>query len=234
MRYESIIEARGSVTFPDFAGERVYMEPFFKKEGLPTSLKHWQKTVDAMLDGIDTDGPVYLMIDQSAVKAGNFQRRPGLHIDGYWNPGNAGHGGHRTMSGHGTHRSIVTSHYPAPFRHGPTRAPAHRPLPTPRVPRRHESGAFGSLPWEQASFSDPEAIILATNIQASRGFTGTYSGPIGDMGDCNHVDTSEMKEIQINCGRVYAGNVTMLHETLQVQEDSLRTLVRLNVPGWTP
>lgn len=229
--------------FPEYAAERVYMEPFFKKKGLPAHLGHWQKTIDAMLDGIETDEPIYLMIDQSAVKAGEFQRRPGVHIDGYWNPGISGHGGHRTMSGHGshrpmaghgTHRPFVMGHNPSPFRHGPQRAPTHGPRQTPSFPRRHEAGPNSFVPWDQASFSEPEAIILATNIQASRGFSGIYSGPIGDMGDCSHIDTSGMTEVQVEAGRVYAGNITMLHETLKVEEDSLRTLVRLNVPGWTP
>jgi hypothetical protein len=43
-----------------------------------------------------------------------------------------------------------------------------------------------------------------------------------------------MDEIILDSGRVYAGNVTMLHESIPVPFDCLRTLVRLNVPGWTP
>jgi hypothetical protein len=109
---ESTVQQRGQVTFPAFTGERVYMHEFTKSAGLPNNLKRWQDTVDQMLDGVDADGPIYLMIDQAAVKAGLTHRRPGLHVDGYWNPGGfdhgrnpPGHGGHRGVSMHG-HRSI--------------------------------------------------------------------------------------------------------------------------------
>lgn len=83
---QSIIKERSPVTFPRFIGERVYMRPFFQSEDLPSDLLRWQLTVDAMLDGVATDGPIYLMIDQGAVGAGIPHRRPGVHIDGYWEP----------------------------------------------------------------------------------------------------------------------------------------------------
>ena len=36
-------------------------------------------------------------------------------------------------------------------------------------------------------------------------------------------------------GRVWAGEaLSFLHESLPLQVHALRTLVRLNVPGWTP
>jgi hypothetical protein len=82
----SIVQARSRVTFPAHTGERIYMLPFKQAEGLPFDLRCWQPTVDAMLDGIVTDLPIYLMVDQSRVRAGVTQRRPGVHIDGYWVP----------------------------------------------------------------------------------------------------------------------------------------------------
>ena len=89
----SIVQQRGAVTFPAHTGERVYMREFRKSTGLPAHLSRWQSTIDAMLDGVDTDGPIYLMIDQGVVKATSSHRRPGLHIDGYWNPAISAHGG---------------------------------------------------------------------------------------------------------------------------------------------
>lgn len=83
---QSIIQERAVVTFPEYLGERVYMKPFFQRDGLPFDLARWQPTVDAMLYGVDTEAPIYLMIDQSPVKANQSQRRPGVHIDGYWEP----------------------------------------------------------------------------------------------------------------------------------------------------
>lgn len=80
----SIATMTGDVKFPTFQGERVYMQKFFKKTGLPAYLKRWQDTVDAMLEGVDTDNPIFIMIDQKKVMPHQAHRRPGAHIDGYW------------------------------------------------------------------------------------------------------------------------------------------------------
>src|SRR5206468_2322799 len=93
----------GPVSFPAFRGERHYMIPFNQRDALPPHLRHWQPTVDAMLVGVRTDGPVYLMVDQSRVGAGVSHRRPGLHVDGNWIAEIGQHGGpgpgHRHTNG---------------------------------------------------------------------------------------------------------------------------------------
>jgi hypothetical protein len=53
---QSIVQERGRVVFPEHAGERVYMREIFKRKGLPPDLRRWQQTVDAMLEGVETDG----------------------------------------------------------------------------------------------------------------------------------------------------------------------------------
>lgn len=100
--YKSEIKELGQVTFPQFEGDKVYMHPFYKKEGLPVHLKHWQKTIDQMLKNVETDNVIFLMIDQAFVKAGAPHRRPGLHIDGYWNAAAGSHGGHQSNGRHGS------------------------------------------------------------------------------------------------------------------------------------
>lgn len=201
---ESIIQKRSQVTFPQHTGERVYMREFFKRNGLPVDLERWQPTVDAMLDGVDTDGPIYLMIDQGFVRARNLHRRPGIHIDGYWVPSIQSHrgGGHR-----GGHISA--------------------------------SGEWDNdgpkwITDSSATYWPPEALILASDVRACRAFAGEWDGVPNEGGDCTHIDTSGMQEIILDAGFTYAGNVTMLHESLPVPVDCLRTLVRLNVPGWSP
>lgn len=191
MNLQSIVQQRGNVQFPAFLAERVYMREF-RKGSLPADLGRWQPTIDAMLDGIDIDGPIYLMIDQSVVQAGAAQRRPGVHIDGYWIPGLQAHGGG------GSH-----------------------------------AGRWDSSPtWKHCSFDQPEALILASSITASRAFSGEYSGQPGDGGDFSHLDLTGLEERTLLAGRIYAGNVTMLHESLPVVTNCQRTLVRLSVPGW--
>jgi hypothetical protein len=183
---DSILQHRGQVTMPQFTGERVYMRPI-RKGALPFDLQRWQPTVDAMLAGIDVAGPMYLMIDQSVVEAGSPQRRPGLHIDGYW--------------------------VPALQAHEQPGKPGHR---------------HGDCE------SHPEAILLASDVSASRAFTGRFDTTIGAGGDCSHLSTQGLTEVRLQAGQCYAGNVSMLHESLPVAHTTPRTLVRINVPGWEP
>lgn len=83
---------RGAVVaFPEYTGERVYMAKFFQEAGLPHELARWQATVDAMLDGIAANGPIFLMVDQQEVGASTTHRRPGLHVDGCWDADANGH-----------------------------------------------------------------------------------------------------------------------------------------------
>lgn len=195
----STVQRRGQVSFPLFTGERVYMQPFTKKAGLPVNLARWQPTVDAMLDGVETDQQIYLMIDQKEVGAGHSQRRPGMHVDGYWIPAIHGHDG----GGHGWHRHI-----------------------------RH--GSCPNNAWSHVDFNQPEAIILASDVSASRALVGEFDGVIGEGGDCSHLNLSHLPSVTLQSGHVWAGNVSMLHESLPVERTCRRTLVRLNVPNWTP
>ncbi len=87
---------------------------------------------------------------------------------------------------------------------------------------------------EGADFSEKEGIILASNIQACKAFAGEYQGIIGEGGDCSKINKASMEVIEMKPNTVYAGNVSMLHESIPVTTDCLRTLVRLNVKGWTP
>ena len=211
----SIAEKRGTIAFPTFANEKIYMQPFYKKDGLAKQFKHWQATVDSMLEGIETDLPIYLMVDQAMVKAEQPHRRPGLHVDGYWVANR--HGGHRGISAHGGHGSGV---------HLPNLPPRWQSLPD-----THLGGNGG---WDKIDFSAPEGIILASNIKACAAYTGIYDEQcLGHGGDASNIQ-GDFNRIDFEADYVYAGNVGMLHESLPVPYDCLRTVVRLNVPGWSP
>ena len=247
MKFQSRIETRGSVTFPPFMAEKVYMEEFLKKDGLPNHLAHWQETVDAMLDGVNADGPIYIMIDSAPVSAGKSHRRRGLHIDGYWNAGplSAHSPGQTEPAPIGRHRPI---HRPVPSPRPKPRPPVRKPRPGREMDFQNEihndliAGSYGwrstasgepSTRWEESTFTAPEAIILASSLSAAIGYIGEFEGPIRDGGDCAHVDLTDLAKINMDANRVYIGNVTALHESLPVPVDGIRQLVRLNVSGWT-
>lgn len=221
--------AQGSVVpFPSFTEERVYMREFTQRDGLPADLARWQPTVDAMLGSVKTDLPMFLMVDQAFVRAGVAHRRPGLHVDMHWNPGPLlCHGGipesrhleyipprHRSQPASPGHIAIRPSHHDVPVAppgHGPT------------LPLRHASG-LGS-----------EAVLLASDVVGCRAWVGEYEGDRGAGGSYDVIDTSRLKPLMFDAGRCYAGHtMTMLHESVPLLADAHRTVVRLNVPGWSP
>lgn len=205
---ESSLTVGGNVTFPDYTGERVYMAPFFKTESLPASLSRWQSVVDRMVEGLDFTGPAYLMVDQGYVKYGKTQRRSGLHVDGNW------------VAGSGSHKHPAEEDPSGRHIHPPKEIPpgVHRHPETPK--HRHAHGYY-----------QPEALLLASNVAACRAMLGRFEGIPKEDGDCSHFDVSHGEEVLLEAGRVYRGNVTMLHESLPVQESCFRTLVRINIPG---
>lgn len=190
--YNSKCELIGDVSFPEFTGEKVYMQKFYQKEGLPENLKRWQPTIDQMLATTETDQPIFLMISQKLVNANESHRPSGVHIDGYWDEKIFMH---RSGNGHKGHN-----------------------LPNVDL-------------WSHIDLSEPESLILASNYASCRAFTGDYSGVIGERGDCSTIDTTGMSTAILEPFKAYKGNVAFLHESLPVDQDVYRTLVRLNLKG---
>lgn len=188
------------------------MIPFMQKEGLPPHLNHWQETVDNMLDGIQSHEPIYFMVDQAYVPAGLSHRRPGVHVDGYWIADVTSHGGGR--------------HAPEPT-HGPRRKGIH--YPSRGV---HGSSAWEVPDWRFPDFSTPEAILLASDVQGARAWTGLYdTGLIGEGGNADKVPVELLAALDLKANHVYHGNVGTLHASVPLGESTKRTLVRLNCPG---
>jgi len=201
---ESAIRQAGLVEFPPFMGERIYMREFTKRDGLPSDLLRWQFTIDAMLAEIETDGPIYLMVDQGFVNAGNVHRRGGPHVDGAWHPGISAHGNPR---------------------------PHHNPMPEPRPYPRHslKLGGHGHR-FDGSS----ELIVFASDVLGCQAYVGSYDGTPAEDGDCSRLDLSRMTVINMEPGRVWTGDAfTTIHESVPVQHDCLRTMVRLNAPNAT-
>lgn len=203
---KSEIQECGPVSFPPFLGERVYMREFTKRDGLPVDLTRWQPTIDAMLDGVTTEGPIFLMVDQGFVNAGNTHRRPGPHVDGRWITGIQAHGQPRP------HHSPLPEPCPAP------------PIP---YPRHSMSGGSHGHRFNGAS----ELLVFASDVLGCHAYVGNYEGIPSSDGDCSHVDVRGMATIDMKPGIVWAGDaLTLIHESIPVRYDCLRTMVRLNVP----
>lgn len=208
---KSSVQQLGRVRFPEFTGERVYMQEFTKKGGLPKHLKRWQDTVDAMLEGIECSASIFLMIDQAPVKAMATQRRPGVHIDGIWEPGVSSH-----SPGRPEHVFAVPGH---------KMWPKHVTVPTPASPWR-------TVRPGHAMLDESELLVLASNVLGCDAYEGEYNDTPGKGGDCSHFDLSRMQRVDMEPGIAWAGDtMQMLHESIPVRKDCLRTVVRLNVQG---
>jgi hypothetical protein len=231
----SIVQERGHVSFPAFLGERVYMRAFRQEHGLPSHLKRWQPTIDEMLEGIDANGrDLYLMIDQSIVVPNTSQRRPGVHIDGYWIPAVSAHGtGGHISNNHGGRHSEGPGHMNQPFRQDPSINTPKKPGKGPLLLRngKHDTGRHltnGGLDgWA------PEGLLLASDVVGCTAYEGQFDGTIGKGGDCSELKVP-LRRHDLRQGRVHALNVTGLHESIPIVVGGPRTLVRINVPGWSP
>lgn len=230
---QSIVQQRGAVNFPSFNGDRIHMLTIDRDKPLPEVAKRWQQTIDDMMHGIDHDGPVYLMVDQKRVEAGKLHRRGGMHIDGFWVPGTliAGMGGYdvgpkySTMyAGH--HTQVPT----AGFKTDVQWEEDQRLDKAQRERNKKIRSRLKNIPKDAGKWPN-ETIILASNVPACRALVGDWGGIIGEGGDVSHLDLSYMREIQMQAGIAYAGNVTFVHESLPVLHDCERTVVRINVPG---
>jgi len=82
--------------------------------------------------------------------------------------------------------------------------------------------------WK-GSYNHPESIVLASSLAASKGWVGEFDGLIGDRGDCAGVDLSTMESFILQPNIVYRGNVSFVHESLPVEQDVQRTLIRMNI-----
>jgi len=192
------------VVFPEFKGEQHYMVPFTKQQGLPKQLAHWQDSVDAMLEKIDTTGPIYFMADQKYVRANRMHRRGGLHVDGFWNPGISAHGNGRHQGG---------GHLPSPL-------PKHEP-------RRHGNISMHST---YGSVGKEELIILASNATGCRAALGQYEEVPWNGGSYEHLNIQDFDEVYLTPGLTFYGDTgSLLHESVPLHKDSLRTVIRLNV-----
>lgn len=203
----------GPVTFPEWTGEKVYMQSYDQVKQLPAELARWQATIDAMSASIRAtwltkDGcKAYLMIDQGEVKAKATHRRGGPHIDGNWVEDDK-------QTRHVTVAKTKSYIVPDAGHH------------------LTERGCKPERVTEKGLWFPEETLILASNVAGCVAYIGDFDGRlISKGGDCSKVDLSRMIAVKLKPGIAYAGNVTMIHESIPVSKDCKRTLVRINVPG---
>lgn len=206
--HNSKVSVGSRVTFPEWRGERHYMLPFTVDAGLPSGIGRFQQTVDQMMEGVlvNKNQECYIMVDEKEVFPNTFHRRPGLHVDGYWEPGIYCHGGQ------------------------PTHVPIPRHVP---LPRRHRGDSPRHRGCSSQDVN--EGLLLASNYSAARAVLGEYNRDFTNDwrgGDCAELNVNNLPEIFLQANRCYHMDVMTLHESLPITESVRRTLVRINVPNW--
>ncbi len=82
--FDSWAESLCHVQFPDFTGLRIMMMPFRLDDlgTIPAFCAQYRGMIGFMLMHKPACGVGYLTVDEAVVPAGEFHRRPGLHVDG--------------------------------------------------------------------------------------------------------------------------------------------------------
>lgn len=76
--------------------------------------------------------------------------------------------------------------------------------------------------------SEKGGILLASNHKASLGWAGEYDATPMVGGDCRHIDLGE--PFGLDAGKVYYGNNHFIHESLPMDVDVHRVMVRITLP----
>lgn len=95
-----------------------------------------------------------------------------------------------------------------------------------------EDGRF--LPREQHEeqyCSNKGGMLIVSSYEACKGWNGDFNGQPNQGGDCSHLDLSKMDTFNLKSNMLYWGNSTFIHESLPIQEDVKRQLIRVTLPA---
>ena len=84
---------------------------------------------------------------------------------------------------------------------------------------------------EQQYCSDKGGMLLISSYEACKGWNGDYDGEPNQGGDCSHLDLSKMESFMLKKNTLYWGNSTFIHESLPLEEDVRRQIVRITLPA---
>jgi hypothetical protein len=77
-------------------------------------------------------------------------------------------------------------------------------------------------------------MLIASDYPACRGWNGVIKGKASTGGDCSHIDLKDHKWNMLERNTVYYGTSQFIHESLPVNEDVTRTLMRITLPADYP
>lgn len=212
----SICKPVGEVIIPKYDGE-LSMIPFNLNDlsGVPKKFKALVRQMIKTLS--DKNGVAFLTVHGKIINPGETQRRGGKHIDGNylninsasgWSNGWAGRPKNTASSFKG--KSWSGSNTGNGWKVG-------------------EGGtALTTEEHKRSYLTKTGGMLIASTYPACRGWVGEFEGQPNIGGDCTHLDTGEGFMLKPNT--VYFGNSQFIHESLQINEVTHRTIVRITLP----
>ncbi len=79
--------------------------------------------------------------------------------------------------------------------------------------------------------SDKGGMLIVSSYQACKAWNGEFKGEPNQGGDCSHIDLSGLESYNLKPNTLYWGNSTFIHESLPIEEDVERQLVRITLPA---
>lgn len=191
------------VSIPHYEGE-IKMLPFELSDlaNIPEKFKTLVEKLIAFLP--IKQGIAFLTVDGKTVQQGKTQRRGGKHIDGNYilNMGWGGNGwGGNGGWGGGNGWKVG------------------------------ENGFKLSLPQHKISYENPNGgMIIASDFVGCMGWNGLFEGKAGVGGDCSHLDIKQESGFLLKPNMAYYGNSQFVHESLPIEKNVHRNLVRITLP----
>ena len=71
-------------------------------------------------------------------------------------------------------------------------------------------------------------MIIASNYSSSVGWNGIFKGEAGIGGDCRHIELRH--PFKLEADKIYYGNSQFIHESLPVDKDVHRVMIRITLP----
>lgn len=84
---------------------------------------------------------------------------------------------------------------------------------------------------EQQYCSDKGGMLIVSSYEACKGWNGEFEGQPNQGGDCSHLNLSEMDSFILKKNTLYWGNSTFIHESLPLNTNVKRQLVRITLPA---
>lgn len=208
----SISKELNKLILPKQLSDPKFIERFSNLSMVPFDLKDLngihailRPTIGQMLKELQLrEGRAYLTIDAKEVQAGTSQRRPGAHIDG----------------------NFLDDLYLKELRRTD---PGGWTTGGGNGWKVGEGGnVLTSEQHKQSYRSDTGGMLIMSTYPACKGWNGVFNSEPGIGGDCAHVNLNEGFILKPNT--VYYGNSQFIHESLPVDKNVFRVMVRVTLP----